>query len=115
MKLPSDLGNLKNLVWLDIDNTGLESIPESLYKLEYPEGITIQNNPFQAPPALKQLEFKFANQIYEKIKESNGLDFAMLKKKLDLPEEKIRSGLYHLENKKMIYEAGSNYKVRKKS
>lgn len=99
--LPSTFGDLKNLDWLIINGTGLESLPESIYELENLESITIENNPLKIPVKLKNLEYKFAEKIYEKINESmpDGMSFNALKKVLKLPDYKIWRGLSHLRDR----------------
>lgn len=114
-ELPSDIGNLKNLEWLMIDNTGLESIPESIYELKNIETIKIENNPYHAPLELKQLEYRFINRVYEKIKEWDGVDVDILKSLVNLSDYKFDTAINNLEIRRKIYKEGTKFKVVKKN
>ncbi|KKN42221.1 hypothetical protein LCGC14_0715460 [marine sediment metagenome] len=114
-ELPSDIGNLENLEWLIIDNTGLESIPESIYELENLDIIRIENNPFRVPLEVKQMKYRFINEVYEKIKERDGVDLNILKSLVNLSDYKFDIAINNLEIRRKIYKEGTKFKVVKKN
>ena len=62
-KLPAEIGNLQNLISLDLDNNAIEELPESIGKLQKLELLSLRANCLYALPD-EMIELKALKKFY---------------------------------------------------